>query len=283
MSNSEHDHFYYVDPGVGEKSKGCPYTFYADGHDVRSYIIPPAGYELTVFKLEPYPDDKFYDGKIVAQYKKIPISDTLKKNFMRYVLIFVPIMGILAIFAFLYFSYTNHSSRIFGRNKLKPKTEIKASPIDSTVHEQVSDTSSIASNMANGQTNNVEIAMEKTTENKTEVVKEEDASEEIESKSDSDSKPETGVTKDQFHKEFWDLIHRKENRMRIYNDLYRKYKNLNLKSAEYYYLYLTILKNGYAFDEWKAKLVNIPSDELVSVNTISALKQKIEEYNKHNN
>lgn len=278
MSNTEHNHFYYVDPGIGEKSKGCPYTFYADGHDVRSYIIPPAGYELTVFTLEPYPDDKFYDGKIVAQYKKIPISATLKKNFLRYVLIFFPIMGILAIFAFLYFSYTNHSSRLFGRNKLKPKTEIKASPVDTTVRKQVIDTSSITNDTTNRQTNNVGIAMEKTTDNNVEVVKEEVAFEDVESKSDSDPKPETGLTKEQFHQEFWNLIHHKESHMRTYNDLYRKYKNMNLKSAEYYYLYLTILKNGYAFDEWKAKLANIPSDEIASINSISALKQKIKEF-----
>ena len=278
MSNTEHNHFYYVDPGIGEKSKGCPYTFYADGHDVRSYIIPPAGYELTVFTLEPYPDDKFYDGKIVAQYKKIPISATLKKNFLRYVLIFFPIMGILAIFAFLYFSYTNHSSRLFGRNKLKPKTEIKASPVDTTARKQVIDTSSITNDTTNRQTNNVGIAMEKTTDNNVEVVKEEVAFEDVESKSDSAPKPETGLTKEQFHQEFWNLIHHKESHMRTYNDLYRKYKNMNLKSAEYYYLYLTILKNGYAFDEWKAKLANIPSDEIASINSISALKQKIKEF-----
>ena len=278
MSNTEHNHFYYVDPGIGEKSKGCPYTFYADGHDVRSYIIPPAGNELTVFTLEPYPDDKFYDGKIVAQYKKIPISATLKKNFLRYVLIFFPIMGILAIFAFLYFSYTNHSSRLFGRNKLKPKTEIKASPVDTTARKQVIDTSSITNDTTNRQTNNVGIAMEKTTDNNVEVVKEEVAFEDVESKSDSAPKPETGLTKEQFHQEFWNLIHHKESHMRTYNDLYRKYKNMNLKSAEYYYLYLTILKNGYAFDEWKAKLANIPSDEIASINSISALKQKIKEF-----
>ena len=55
MSNTEQEHFYYVDPGIGEKGRGCPYTFHKDGHDIRSFIIPPLGYELTDFKLEPYP------------------------------------------------------------------------------------------------------------------------------------------------------------------------------------------------------------------------------------
>jgi hypothetical protein len=66
--------------------------------------------------------------------------------------------------------------------------------------------------------------------------------------------------------------------MRAYGNLYRKYKSLNLKTREFYYLYLTILKDGHAFNIWKDKLLSIPDDELNSIRTISALEQKIEEY-----
>ena len=66
--------------------------------------------------------------------------------------------------------------------------------------------------------------------------------------------------------------------MRTYHNLYDKYKRLNIKSKEYYYLYLTILENTTGFETWKNKLVKIPDNELQSINTINALKQKIEAY-----
>ena len=87
-----------------------------------------------------------------------------------------------------------------------------------------------------------------------------------------------GYKKEQFHEEFWDLIHNKESHMRTYGNLYRKYKSLNLKTREFYYLYLTILENTTAFSSWKDKLLNIPSDELKSIQSISALNEKLEEY-----
>ena len=88
MSNTEQEHFYYVNPGIGEKRRGCPYTYYKDGRDVRSFISPPKGYELTGFKLEPFPEpDSFYDGQIVAQYEKIPFTDSVRNNFWKYVFI----------------------------------------------------------------------------------------------------------------------------------------------------------------------------------------------------
>ena len=86
------------------------------------------------------------------------------------------------------------------------------------------------------------------------------------------------LTKEQFKVEFWNLIHRKESNMRAYGNLYRKYKSLNLKSREFYYLYLTILENGRAFNVWKGKLLSIPDDELKSIQSISELTKKIEQY-----
>ena len=99
-----------------------------------------------------------------------------------------------------------------------------------------------------------------------------------ESKTKQESTPSTLTTKDQFHQELWELIHQKESNMRTYKKLYNKYKKSHLKNKEYFYLYLTILENTSGFEEWKANLVKIPDDKLKSINTIDALKQKLEEY-----
>ncbi|MBQ6729473.1 MAG: hypothetical protein IJQ83_05010 [Bacteroidales bacterium] len=289
MSNTDREHFYYVDPGVGDKSKGCPYTFYQDGHDVRSFIIPPEGYELTEFKLEPYPEDTFYDGKIVAQYQKIPFSRRLKKSLLKYVLILCSIIGILAILAFGYRFYNHHKHKPMARYRMKPKTEIKSSRKNTVTIKKVADPSKITTDTISEKLHSdtttkgmlvdeiVSMAVEqKATE---EVAKiEEIAAKVAEAKPNEESQPKEVLTKEQFHQEFWDLIHRQESRMYTYHKLYKKYKDLNLKSKEYYYLYLTILENTTQFDVWKNKMVSIPKDEIASINTISELKEKIEEY-----
>ena len=84
--------------------------------------------------------------------------------------------------------------------------------------------------------------------------------------------------KEQFRKEFWVLIHRQEKNMRTYYDLYNQYKNKNLRSKEFFYLYLTILENTSGFNAWKAKLVQVPSEEIKSIQNVNALEQKLNEY-----
>ena len=168
MSNIEQEHFYFVDPGMGEKGAGCPYTFYKDGRDVRSFITPPSGYELTDFKLEPYPEDKFYDGKIVAQYRKIPLSDKLGSFILKRTLSIVSILGILAVLAFFIYNIF-WKSKPTPQTNLKPKTEVKA--VDTMDQKQVSDTTANAEVITNEEPVSNEISPEEPVEDQ-EVQKE---------------------------------------------------------------------------------------------------------------
>lgn len=292
MSNLDQEHFYYVDPGIGEKRPGCPYTHYQDGRDVKSFIVPPKGYELTGFKLVPSPEtEKFYDGKIVAQFEKIPFAASYKKDPKKYILTFFSFACVLAV---LVFFFTNGESKLSPQHVKDPKTDIATLLDDTLIVEQSTEDSS----------NGDSFSIEETTATKKEVVKEEALQEvvpptensvetndnvndkvnktpqepNVESKTKQEPAPSTLLTKEQFHQELWQLIHHKERNMRTYKKLYNKYKGLHLKNKEFFYLYLTILENTAGFDEWKAKLVKIPDDELKSINTINALKQKLEEY-----
>lgn len=288
MSNLDQEHFYYVDPGIGEKRPGCPYTHYQDGRDVKSFIVPPKGYELTGFKLMPFPEtEKFYDGKIVAQFEKVPFAASYKKDPKKYILTFLSFASVLAV---LVFFFTNGESKLSPQHVNNPQTDIATLLDDTLIVEQSTENSSIADSFS----------IEETTATKKEVVKEEALQEvvpptenpvesndkvnktpqepNVESKTKQEPEPSTLLTKEQFHQELWDLIHHKERHMRTYKNLYTKYKGLHLKNKEFFYLYLTILENTAGFDEWKAKLVRIPDDELKSINTINALKEKLEEY-----
>lgn len=301
---AENDHIYYVDAGIGTKSRSCPYTHHEDGRDVFSYVYPPKGYELTGFKLEPYESDKFYDGKIVAQYEKKTFSDKLSENLWMYILAAIAFIGVLAVLAFYVFDFPRKPS---PTQQAKPSA--RSFIVDTPVQEQVSDTpinsentlivEDVKENVIDEAPETEEVAVEEVAkEETTEPVKEEIAQEEatpiektaepqekaIVEKSEpepvatQEEQPTEVLTKEQFHEEFWDLIHNKESHMRTYGNLYRKYKSLNLKTREFYYLYLTILENTTAFSSWKDKLLNIPSDELKSIQSISALNEKLEEY-----
>lgn len=315
MSNTKQEHFYFVDPGIGTKGLGCPYTYYEDGRDVWSFITPPKGYELTGFKLEPYPEDKFYDGKIVAQFGKISFIDKIYDNLGMYILGFIAIIGVLAIIVFYAFNFPRNPNPV-KQPVQKPKTEIKSLTIDTKTQKQVSDTSTIndstliVEDTLSEELKTEEIVLEEAINEEVAETINEELSEtvaeeivqveelpieepvvnevkvnEIAPKSDPEPKSQPMeteatevLTKEQFRQEFWNLIHRKERHMRTYGDLYRKYKSLNLKNGEFYYLYLTILENTGAFDDWKNKMVSIPDDEIKSINTIGALKQRIGEY-----
>lgn len=286
MSNTDRDHFYYVDPGIGEKQQGCPYSFYKDGHDVRSFITPPDGYELTEFKFEAYPDDLFYDGKIVAQYKKIPFSVILKKNFWKYLLVFLAIIGLLTAAVLGFRFVKQHKNGIMRRLKIKPKTEIKAQPVNKTKQGRIADSTKVK--VVKIEKTNTEVAA---TENfveqdvtpiKDKIVEtkgnETVTQPENVSNSNQESNQATNLTTEQFQQEFWDLIHRKARQMGTYGDLYRKYKDANINCREFSYLYSTILENNYAFDVWKDKMIQIPEDEIRSINSINTLKQEIDLY-----
>lgn len=304
MANKE-EHYYYVDPGIGSKRPGCPYTFFKDGHDIRIYIEPPRGYELTDFKYEPYESDDFYDGKIIAQYRKLPFFIRLTKKPL--LLLFI-VLGIIGICFGLSHYFDTQSELPIIPPMQNAKTAINVLPIDTTNQTQVSDTSMLADTIVSDSVfeepvkeeiterevskeektptagivqveNTVEQELERTIEQG-----QKDNGDEIALKPNivantiQESQPTVALTKEQFKQEFWDLIHRKESHMHTYSAFYKKYKDENLKSKEFFYLYLTILKDASAFEVWKAKLLRIPDDELKSIGTISALEQKIAEY-----
>ena len=134
-NNTENNHIYYVDPGIGTKSPSCPYTHHEDGRDVFSYVYPPKGYELIGFKLEPYESDKFYDGKIVAQYEKKTFSDKLSENLGMYIRAAIAFIGVLAVLAFYVFDFPRKPS---PTQQAKPSAS--SFIVDTPVQEQVSDT-----------------------------------------------------------------------------------------------------------------------------------------------
>lgn len=290
MSNLEQEHFYYVDSGIGEKIPGCPYTHYQDGRDVKSFIVPPRGYELTGFKLEPFPEtEKFYDGKIIAQFEKIPFSSSLKRNLGKYLLTTISFLGVFAVLAFF---FTNRKPKLSTQHFMYPNAEAVSTYADTLDQEQADTFSMIVEDSITDQPVKETIVEEEIAEEKlkeeispAENVVEHDVKENetvqvaiAEPEPEQQAQPEAALTKEQFNQELWELIHHKERHMRTYKNLYNKYKDLHLKNKEFFYLYLTILENTAAFEEWKAKLVNIPDDELKSINTINALKQKLEEY-----
>lgn len=288
------EHFYYVDPGLGRKSRSCPYSFYKDGRDVRHYIYPPKGYELAGFEYMSYSSNDFYDGKIVAQYKKMPLLKRIKRHPVPYLLSFLGIVGVLGVLAY-YFLNSQHT--LVMPPKQQAKIEVEVTPNDSTTQGQVFGSSLIAEVVLNEEPEQEEIALEEVVEEKiTEPVKEkqeevkpveqavEPKEKEIASKPEpkpepvQTAQPTVVLTKEQFHQEFWDLIHRQEKNIRTYFNLYNKYKNENLKSKEFFYLYLTILENTTAFNKWNANLVRVPADEIKSIHTIGALTEKLEQY-----
>ena len=91
---------YSIDPGRGSKMEGCPYSFYEDGRDVVEYIIPPKGYVFTSFRFEPLPGNQIYDGKLIAEYEKVPIQYRLTSDLMK-VLIPVSIITVLSVVGLL--------------------------------------------------------------------------------------------------------------------------------------------------------------------------------------
>ena len=317
MSTTKREHFYYVDPGIGKKRSGCPYTFFKDGRDVRPYIQPPRGHVLVGFNYEPLESDDFYDGKIVAQYKKLPFFIRLRKDPVLFLVTFLSIFGVVAGLFYYFNSEPEPSPEMLPLRNIK--TEIDVLPVDTSAQTQVdtslaivdtsmvvvdsamvSDTSMITEGVLDTIPETEEIVIEEVveeeTKEKTEVVKEEETAPieeavepkekveeitpkpELKSEPTQETQPTEVLTKEQFRREFWDLIHHKETKMRTYSNLYRKYKDQNFKNKEFFYLYLTILENSYAFDAWKNNLLNIPDDELKSIRTINALTEKLEEY-----
>ena len=118
---------YCIDPGIGKKMDGCPYSNYEDGHDVKDYIIPPKGYVFTGFRFDPDATNQIYDGKLYAQYAKEPFKIKLKSNMWKFVMAIgiVVIIGVIILLATSVFKNPKSPSSTIPK---EPVTEVTTNP-----------------------------------------------------------------------------------------------------------------------------------------------------------
>lgn len=256
------DKFYYVDPGIGSKKEGCPYSFFEDGQDVIDFIIPPEGHIFKRFRFEPY-DDPFYEGKIVAEYEVGEIKEEpILKPYMWVIL------GVAAIAFMLLAAYC--TKRIVKKIRKRARmTVIDLTKDKATIDTTTTDTTSFM----------VDSTLAVETKQQTQVV------EIVQQPKVVEVKPETPKTVEkaevsektvvQFQNEFWDMVHRTDATMDDFHDLFVKYKK-RVKCEEYEYLRLVILQNYATFKKWNKLLLQIPPDELQSINDITTLQEKID-------
>ena len=249
MAKYSEQHF-CIDAGDGEKMDGCPYSLYEDGHDVQAYIIPPRGYKFTGFKCVMLPDNRIYDGKLIAQYEKEPVFDRIKSN-LKYIIIGVAALVIIGIIIALVSKPSGNMERTFEKQKVEEVTQAPE-----TVETQES------TETENG-----------TTESVSEEVTETESTPEVAPVEEVVSQ----TSDEMFKQEFWALIHQRTLQMDSYTDLYNKYKSEGVSGEEFEYLRLTILKNWPTYKEWYLKLKKIPEAELSNLNTINDLITKLNE------
>ena len=249
MAEYSEKHF-SIDAGEGEKMDGCPYSLFEDGHDVQDYIIPPKGYKFIGFKCVMLPENRIYDGKLVAQYEKEPLSNRIQSN-LKYIIIGIIALGIIGIVIAL----VSRPSSEKQKTPKKQKVE-EVAPTAETVEAQ----ETVEAENVNADSIS---AAEIETENTTEVAPVEEVA--------------TSTPDEMFRQEFWALIHQRTLQMDPYTDLYNKYKSEGVSGEEFEYLRLTILKDWPTYKEWYPKLKRIPETELSNLNTINDLITKLNE------
>ena len=249
MAEYSEKHF-CIDAGEGEKMDGCPYSLYEDGHDVQDYIIPPKGYKFTGFKCVMLPENRIYEGKLVAQYEKESIGNRIKSN-LKFFIIGIAALVIIGIIVTLV-------SKPSGKEPKTPETQ-KTEEL-STATE------------SNGNQENTEI-----TDSYTDSIGENTSIAENTPESNPVSETVASTPDEMFRQEFWALIHQKTLQMDSYTDLYNKYKDQGVSGEEFEYLRLTILKDWPTFKEWYPKLKKISDSELASLNTVNDLIAKLNE------
>ena len=249
MAEYSEKHF-SIDAGDGEKMDGCPYSLFEDGHDVQDYIIPPKGYKFIGFKCVMLPENRIYDGKLVAQYEKEPLSNRIQSN-LKYIIIGIIALGIIGIVIAL----VSRPSSEKQKTPKKQKVE-EVAPTAETVEAQ----ETVEAENVNADSIS---AAEIETENTTEVAPVEEVA--------------TSTPDEKFRQEFWALIHQRTLQMDPYTDLYNKYKSEGVSGEEFEYLRLTILKDWPTYKEWYPKLKRIPETELSNLNTINDLITKLNE------
>lgn len=275
MTDNNKNHFYFVDPGIGEKGEFCPYSSFEDGHDVKMYITPPEGYELSGFKFEPYdsPDD-FYEGKVVAQFvKQDSFTEIVRPNFGKYIIAFVALIGIIVGIILFFFNRDNKTESVIEYPVIEA-----VSMVDDSVK-------AIVSEEAKGQETTAEpevVVKQKTVIDepvKEEIVKEEKVQVPAKEVVKTEKAPlPTAEMTAQFKEEFWTLIHQQVNEMPVYGKLFRTYKE-KAEGEEYRYLGWTILRSSKDFEVWNNLLLSIPPERISTVNSIDQLTKLLEEYN----
>lgn len=266
---------YSIDPGIGEKMEGCPYSTFEDGHDVRDFIVPPKDYDFVGFRFEPLPNNQIYDGKLVAQYEKSPIKNRLSSNIWK-ILIPAIIVAVAAIVILLAVSIFRHHSPK-PKSPTPKKTETVAIVSDSTA---VSD-SVVAEEQTEVVTTPTVVPEQKVENQPTEkpVEKPVKPAKPVETPAEKpavaqETQQPAVDANVQFKNEFWSLIHQRTILMDPYHDLFVKYKG-RVSGEEYEYLRLVILKDYVTFKEWSGKLHEVPVTELKNIHTITELKSKL--------
>lgn len=249
MAEYSEKHF-SIDAGDGEKMDGCPYSLFEDGHDVQDYIIPPKGYKFIGFKCVMLPENRIYDGKLVAQYEKEPLSNRIQSN-LKYIIIGIIALGIIGIVIALVSRPSSEKPKAPKKQKVE-----EVAPTAETVEAQ----ETVEAENVNADSIS---AAEIEAENTTEVAPVEEVA--------------THTPDEMFRQEFWALIHQRTLQMDPYTDLYNKYKSEGVSGEEFEYLRLTILKDWPTYKEWYPKLKRIPDSELTSLNTVNDLITKLNE------
>jgi len=277
---------YSIDPGMGKKMDGCPYSIYEDGHDVKDYIIPPKGYVFTGFRFDPDAKNQIYDGRLIAQYSKEPFKIRLKSNTWKFLLaaIIVLIIGVIVLLTTSVFKESKSQS-----NTTKtPKTEVTTQPSKlertdnslskttkrnkkSRKEKKKKDKKDKKDKQDNSESNTTQKDNNETDQTKQEVAAK---PQEPVTQPQEPAKPAVTDPNEQFKQEFWTLVHQRTYTMDSYHDLYTNYKG-KVEGEEYNYLRYTILQDYASYKAWYDSLKKIPDSQLQSINTIDELKKRI--------
>ena len=303
---------YYIDPGKGEKKYTCPYSCYEDGRDAKEDIIPPKGYVLKGFKFEPHSSDKYYDGKLIAEYERAPFLVRLEQNKWKYIIALLAIGIIIAVLYILgVFSKPNpphtppvrplvttdslradapvvdstlaladsvinsDTVALIADNSTTPKDEpkVEVPAVKEEKPIQKEEATTPAAKEATPTVKETTPAVKEATPAEKENKKVEEQQQSTVQTQEAESPDNTPTAK--FKQEFWKMIHNKNGQMNSYDALFNKYRG-KTKCQEYEYLRKTILHNTAAFKAWRSKLFIIPDSDLQSITTIDALQQQIQ-------
>ena len=247
---------YSIDAGEGFKMDGCPYSLYEDGHDVVAFIIPPKGYKFVEFKLVELPNNQIYDGKLVAQYEKEPITNLLAANLWK-ILLGVVAVAIIVLIIVLASGISDDPKPTPVKPANPTETPTPVIDIDTIIADTIVLVTDTISDSIQNDSSGVILDLSDRIS----------VPEEIEQPA---LDPNTA-----FKQEFWSLIHSRTIQMDPYDALYKQYKK-EASGEEFEYLRLTILKDWATFKGWYVKLKSIPESELQSIETVSQLIQKLD-------